>query len=335
MEGGNSSTSELLAYLSANQVTIENWVSNGGNLFINYASNELSGPSNLGFGGVTSTRLTSGSGTVTVPAHPIFNGPNVPATGSFTGSSFVHNYITNGGITLITDANGNPSVTELSFGTGTVMFGGLTAPFIGQHTSWGPVPNQENMFHNLIEYLSNVGGPVSNDPGNCDALVTVMTPVLDDNCTLVTATNDYNGTSDATDTYPVGTTTVVWTVTDANGNTSQCSQDVVVEDNELPNAICQPITVQLDVTGNASITAANVDGGSTDNCGIASMSIDITSFTCANVGNNNVTLTVNDVNGNSSTCVAVVTVEDIDAPTVICNDFTVVMLTSGEIVTAE
>jgi hypothetical protein len=43
-------------------------------------------------------------------------------------------------------------------------------------------------------------------------------------------------------------------VTDANGNTSTCDATVTVEDNIAPTAICQDITVQLDATGNVTIT---------------------------------------------------------------------------------
>ncbi|MEM6720942.1 MAG: HYR domain-containing protein [Bacteroidota bacterium] len=60
----------------------------------------------------------------------------------------------------------------------------------------------------------------------------------------ITFTNDYNGTSDATDTYPVGTTTVTWTVTDASGNTETCSFDVTVND---PDGTCDTITMSAKV----------------------------------------------------------------------------------------
>jgi hypothetical protein len=46
---------------------------------------------------------------------------------------------------------------------------------------------------------------------------------------------------------------------------------VTVEDTVPPVAICQDITVQLDATGNTSITPADVDNGSNDACGIASL----------------------------------------------------------------
>jgi hypothetical protein len=42
------------------------------------------------------------------------------------------------------------------------------------------------------------------------------------------------------------------------------------------------------------------------------------SFNCANVGPNNVVLTVTDVHGNSATCNATVTVQDIIPPSLVC-----------------
>ena len=90
---------------------------------------------------------------------------------------------------------------------------------------------------------------------------------------------------------------------------------VTIEDNVAPVAVCQDLTVQLDDNGTASITAGEVDNGSSDACGIASLSINNGTFTCAEVGSNAVTLTVTDVNGNVSTCSATVTVVDNLAPT--------------------
>ena len=106
-------------------------------------------------------------------------------------------------------------------------------------------------------------------------------------------------TWDCTD---VGETTVTLTVTDVNGNTSSCESIVTVEDNVDPEAICQDITVELDENGEAVLTAADIDGGSTDACGIESLSIDDEDWSCDDIGENIVTLTVTDVNGNVSTC---------------------------------
>ena len=71
-----------------------------------------------------------------------------------------------------------------------------------------------------------------------------------------------------------------------------------------------PNYVYLDNSGNASITAEDINGGSTDNIGIASFDLDKTSFNCSEIGDNIVTLTVSDAAGNTDNCVAVVTVLD-------------------------
>ncbi|HBC05844.1 MAG TPA: hypothetical protein DC015_17025, partial [Aequorivita sp.] len=153
---------------------------------------------------------------------------------------------------------------------------------------------------------------VNSAAGICSAAVSFPMPFTLDNCgvdTVVQTMGDPSGSQ-----FPVGVNTIEFTATDVNGNVSICSFTITVIDNEAPIAICQNITIQLDASGNASITAADVDGGSTDNCGVANISIDIDTFDCSNVGDNNVILTVTDVNGNISTCTAIVTVEDVTAP---------------------
>ncbi|MBK9453071.1 MAG: SprB repeat-containing protein [Bacteroidetes bacterium] len=127
-----------------------------------------------------------------------------------------------------------------------------------------------------------------------------------------------------------GPNTVILTVTDVNGNSSTCSAAVTVQDNIAPIALCQPVTVQLNSAGNGSTTASAVNNGSSDACGIATTTLNNSSFTCANVaGPNTVILTVTDVNGNSSTCSAAVTVQDNIAPIALCQNLTINLGSSG------
>lgn len=82
-------------------------------------------------------------------------------------------------------------------------------------------------------------------------------------------------------------------------------------DNIAPTAICKNITVALSPTGNVSVSANMIDNGSGDACGLKSIEINGQSainFTCANIGDNTVTLTVTDIAGNVSTCTATVNV---------------------------
>jgi hypothetical protein len=94
---------------------------------------------------------------------------------------------------------------------------------------------------------------------------------------------------------------------------TQVIQTVTVIDNVLPTVITKNITIQLNAAGAASIVVADINNASTDNCGIATLSLDKTSFSCSN-GANTVTLRVTDTNGNVATKTAIVTVEDKIAP---------------------
>lgn len=142
-----------------------------------------------------------------------------------------------------------------------------------------------------------------NANSGCTATGVVLgTPVTADNCSVSSVVND------APVTFLLGDTTVTWTVTDGSNNTATATQVVTVVDNVLPTAVTQDKTVQLDNTGNGSIQLTDIDNGSTDNCGIASMSLSKFIFNCSNVGVNTVTLTVTDNSGNFKTADATVTV---------------------------
>jgi hypothetical protein len=167
----------------------------------------------------------------------------------------------------------------------------------------------------------------NNDPGICGATITYATPTGLDNCSGAT-TSLIAGQPSGT-LFPLGTTTNTYLVTDVAGNSNTCSFTVTVTDNQLPNAACQNTTVILDATGNGSITVSDIDNGSTDNCGIATLVLSQTNFNCTHVGTNTITLTVTDVNGNSSSCSATVTVIDNTNPTAICQNVMVVLDGSG------
>ncbi|GAB5399545.1 MAG: M12 family metallo-peptidase [Aureisphaera sp.] len=91
-----------------------------------------------------------------------------------------------------------------------------------------------------------------------------------------------------------------------------------------PVAVCKTHIVNLDSNGEATIDVSDVEGGSYDNDAIVSMTIDIDSFDCTNVGTNSVTLTVTDTDGLTSTCIAYVEVIDGTDISIECpEDFTV------------
>jgi hypothetical protein len=119
------------------------------------------------------------------------------------------------------------------------------------------------------------------------------------------------------------------TVTDVNGNSSICTSTVTVSDTVVPVAICKSITRYLNSTGNLTIDSLAVNNASSDACGIASFAVTPHTFSCANIGANTVTMTVIDVNGNSSTCTSTVTVVDTVAPTAVCRNISVQLDSTG------
>ena len=155
------------------------------------------------------------------------------------------------------------------------------------------------------------------DPGQCGAIVNFADAIaIDPDGDTVTVTQTAGPASGSE--FPTGDTIVEFTADDGNGNTDVCSFTVTVTDMELPEALCQSITLDLMGGSSVSITPADIDNGSSDNCGIVDYSLDMDTFTCANVGENTVTLTVTDDEGNIDTCTATVTVEDNTAPEITC-----------------
>jgi gliding motility-associated-like protein len=189
--------------------------------------------------------------------------------------------------------------------------------------------NTDNCFMN-ITVIDNIDPVIecpeniitSNDPGLCETNVTVPEPVVTDNCPNTTVVNSYTGTSNASGVYPVGTTTVIWTVTDASGNTASCTMTVTVNDTETPIIICPE---NITVTNDPGVCGANVTVPQPefyDNCDVNELSNDFNNTSNATgfypVGTTTITWTVTDIHGNEATCQMTVTVTDAENPTIIC-----------------
>ena len=96
-----------------------------------------------------------------------------------------------------------------------------------------------------------------------------------------------------------------------------------MNDDELPDAICQNIDISLDQNGDYVVDENLINDGSSDNCGVASLSVSPSTIPCFHVANTQtVTLTVTDVHGNESTCTANVTLlgdDDCDGVGNVCD----------------
>jgi hypothetical protein len=120
----------------------------------------------------------------------------------------------------------------------------------------------------------------------------------------------------------VGPNQVTLTVTDKAGNKASQTVTVIITDNTAPVVLAAGLQVNL-VNGTRTIEAADIDYGSYDECGsIASLTLDRTTFTCADVGPNQVTLTVTDNAGNKASQTVTVVVVDNTAPVLRVAGFT-------------
>ncbi|MBK9150301.1 MAG: HYR domain-containing protein [Saprospiraceae bacterium] len=204
----------------------------------------------------------------------------------------------------------------------------------------------------LPEITCPSGSPFNraNTPGACGytAAGNEFDATGNDNCAAYTLTHNYYNWSNLSSlngaVFPVGTTNVIWTITDASGNSASCSVQIIVTDQEAPVANCQPnLDAVLDGDGAYQIVTTMLELGSTDNCGLTGYAISRDgvnfgpsfSVGCLDIdpdfGNVvNGILRVTDASGNTATCTTQINVLDLTRPVAICQDVTVYLDANGE-----
>ena len=120
-------------------------------------------------------------------------------------------------------------------------------------------------------------------------------------------------TSDKPITFPLGSTTVMWTVTDTSGNTSQVSQVVTLVDTTPPE-IFAPSDIVAEATGLSSTMIGLGQATAHDIIGIASITEYQPTFFV--LGETTVTWTATDTSGNSASATQTVTIVDTTAPSI-------------------
>ena len=159
--------------------------------------------------------------------------------------------------------------------------------------------------------------------GNCTYTVqgSEFNPSVNENCPGFTLTNNFNNTNTlAGAMLPIGTTAIVWTITDGAMQTDMCTVTVQVADDDTPSITCPAPTSTpcniADLPPYANLTAFTNAGGTTaDNCGINPASFMMLSQTGGPLSYVR-TYQIADVNGLTSTCTQTVTVSDNVPPTV-------------------
>jgi hypothetical protein len=155
--------------------------------------------------------------------------------------------------------------------------------------------------------------------GTCTANVSYTAPVGTDLCSTTPITVLTSGIVSG-GSFPVGTTTNVFTVTDSSGNSATCSFTVTVFDNQLPVINCPGDVTVNTLPGACTATVTYTAPVGTDNCpgdttfrvsGLASGSV-------FPLGMNTITYRVRAANGDSATCSFKVIVRDLQPPTISC-----------------
>src|SRR5438105_3486546 len=147
---------------------------------------------------------------------------------------------------------------------------------------------------------------VHTDPGVCSAVVNFDLPTATDDCgdSLSPSCEPSPGS-----TFSVGEATVTCTATDSEGNSTSCSFRVTVTDIEAPSLTCPgSITVGTE-SGKCTAVVSYDTPTASDNCPCTpSVTCTPASGSTFHKGNNSVTCTTEDANGNSQTCSFSITV---------------------------
>ncbi|MDB9838442.1 HYR domain-containing protein, partial [bacterium] len=154
---------------------------------------------------------------------------------------------------------------------------------------------------------------VNVDAGVCTtalANVTLGTPTTGDNCSVASTTND------APASFPLGATTVTYTVTDGSGNTATATQVVTVVDNIDPTIVC-PASFTAYGAADSTLTSVSWTAATgTDNCSIDTVYSDVQIGTYFPLGATIVTYVAIDGSGNTDTCSFTITVVDTVSPVI-------------------
>ncbi len=151
----------------------------------------------------------------------------------------------------------------------------------------------------------------NNDPGVCGAVVTYTTPVGSDNCPGATTVQTAGLPSGST--FPVGTTTNTFEVTDTSGHKASCSFTVTVNDVENPVISC-PASFTLEPTCPSGAVGTYTTPVGTDNCpgAVTTLTAGLASGSVFPIGTTTVTYSVTDAHGNGPvSCSFTVTVKTV------------------------
>ncbi|MBK8269634.1 MAG: HYR domain-containing protein [Planctomycetes bacterium] len=148
---------------------------------------------------------------------------------------------------------------------------------------------------------------------DCEASVTWTAPSASDNCGIAGVSSSH----DSGDTFPLGTTPVLYTATDVNGRQAMCSFNVTVVDDDAPTIQTCASDQEGAPDENCQAAVPDFTTGvvSSDNCTPAGSLVITQSPTVGTLvgAPTTITISIADAAGNIATCEATFTVTNADA----------------------
>jgi hypothetical protein len=126
IDGGADQDTPMQSFLTANNASLQTWVTNGGHLFLNSAGWNTSIVTGFSYT-ITYNGSSSSSVGQAVSGSPVWAGPNAVGT-SYTGSSFAHDFVTGSGLTPLTTGTAGATLSYKQLGDGLLVLGGETSP---------------------------------------------------------------------------------------------------------------------------------------------------------------------------------------------------------------
>ena len=157
------------------------------------------------------------------------------------------------------------------------------------------------------------------DPGLCAANISYLAPNASDNC-AVGQPHLLRGNASMS-LFHVGEVEIIYSVSDAAGNSAQCGFYVAVHDTEAPRISCPQNILTTTSTGSCSRVVNYQSPNSTDNCGVISMNVTLAAHESGSAfpkGQTIINWTAADAAGDASWCMFDIVVLDKEPPTVSC-----------------
>jgi len=243
---------------------------------------------------------------------PVVNAPANVTVNTNTGASFASG-VNIGFPTFGSDTTGmglvitNTGLTQYPFGVTTVTW--TISNKWGESVSANQTVTVRDIEAPVISGISNLN--VNTDLNAAFATVSLGTATVTDN-----VTSNIVATNNAPATFPVGSTTVTWTATDAAGNTTTRTQIVTVADAQLPSAI-PPANVTVNTnTGVSFATGVNIGSPVVSDNVPTGLIVTNNAPTQYPFGVTNVLWTIKDAAGNTVTATQTVTVRDVESPVI-------------------